>query len=88
MSMPRHAARRDDNELPIVKALRDIGCSIKRLDHCDLLVGWRGRNFLLEVKTEQGKLTESQELMVTTWRGQYEIVRTVDEAFRAIGAHR
>lgn len=86
MSIKRYAARRDGNEMPIVNALRKVGCTIKRLDFCDLLVGWRGRNFLLEVKTEKGQLKESQEEMVRSWRGQYEIVRTAEEALRAIGA--
>ncbi len=86
MSLPRYAKRRDANEPEIVKALRQIGASIKRLDDVDLLVGWRGKNFLLELKTENGKLEESQEFMVTNWRGQYDIVRSAEEALRAIGA--
>jgi len=86
MSLNRYAKRRDENEPEIVRALRDIGATIKRLDDIDLLVGWRGRNYLLEVKVEKGPLKRSQEDMVRTWRGQYEIVRSVDEALRAIGA--
>lgn len=86
MSLNRYAKRRDPNEPEIVRALRDIGATVKRLDDIDLLVGWRGRNFLLEVKDLRGALKPSQEEMVRTWRGQYEIVRSVDEALRAIGA--
>lgn len=86
MSLNRYAKRRDPNEKDIVRALRDIGASVKRLDDIDLLVGWQRRNFLLEVKTERGALKPSQEDMVKSWRGQYEIVRSVDEALRAIGA--
>lgn len=86
MSLHRYAKRRDENEPEIVRALRDIGASIKRLDDVDLLVGWRGRNFLLEIKTAKGPLKSSQEDMVRTWRGQYEIVRSIDEALRVIGA--
>jgi hypothetical protein len=86
VSLNRYAKRRDPNEPEIVRALRDIGATVKRLDDIDLLVGWRGRNFLLEVKDLKGALKPSQEEMVRTWRGQYEIVRSVDEALRAIGA--
>lgn len=86
MSLNRHAKRRDENEPDIVKALRDIGATVERLDLVDLLGGWRGKNFLLEVKMLKGALTDDQEEMVRTWRGQYEIVRSVDEAMRAIGA--
>lgn len=81
-------AKRDENEPDIVVALRKINASVKRLDDIDLLVGWQGRNFLLECKTEKGALTDSQEEMVRTWRGQYEIVRTPEEALRAIGAYK
>lgn len=86
MSLARYANRRDANEPEIVRALRDINASIKRLDDIDLLVGWQGRNFLLEIKTLNGALKPSQEEMARTWRGQYEIVRSVEEALRAIGA--
>ena len=86
MSLNRYAKRRDPNEPDIVRALRDVGATVKRLDDIDLLVGWRGRNFLLEVKDRKGALKPSQEEMVRTWRGQYEIVRSADEALRAIGA--
>lgn len=86
MSINRYAKRRDENEPEIVKALRTIGATIKRLDDVDLLVGWHGRNFLLEIKTAKGPLKPSQEDMVRSWRGQYEIVRSVDEALKVIGA--
>lgn len=45
--------RRDDNEPGIVKALEAIGAVVCRIDNFgvpDLLVGYRGRTILLEVK--------------------------------------
>ena len=52
----------------------------------DLLVGFRGANYLLEVKTSKGKLRASQERFLGRWRGQAVVVRTLTEALQAIGA--
>lgn len=51
--MPRLSKRRDDNEPAIVQALEAMGCSVSRIENFgvpDLLVGYRGRTILLEVK--------------------------------------
>lgn len=51
--MIKRARRRDDNELEIVSALRSVGAGVQRLDGKglpDLLVGFRGKLMLLEVK--------------------------------------
>lgn len=53
----RYGARRDKNEPPIVEALRRVGCLVQLLDGRDipdLLVGFRGVWWLLEVKGEAG----------------------------------
>ena len=91
-----HAPSRDANELSIVRALEAVGASVHRLDTpCDLLVGWRGRNWMLEVKPAPGKnvrsldtqFNELQREFWLTWRGEYaRIVRTEREALEAIGA--
>ncbi len=49
----RRASKRDANEGPIVEALRAVGAAVTFLSvtGCpDLLVGYQGRTFLLEVK--------------------------------------
>ena len=88
--MKKYANRRDANETEIIKALRDIGASVYQLDlPVDLLVGFRARNFLLEIKdgdkspSRQG-LTETQKRFVKLWRGQVRIVNSVDEAIRVV----
>lgn len=58
MSYGNHAARRDANEPEIVKALRAAGASVK-IDKSgdgapDLLVGYRGVTYHLEVKLPLG----------------------------------
>lgn len=87
--IPKYAAKRDANEAEIVRALRDIGATVIHLSAPsvpDLLVGWREATFLLEVKAAKGTLTEPEQDFFDTWRGQAAIVRSVDDALRAIGA--
>lgn len=83
----------DANHNEIANALRAAGCDVESLAAVgrnipDQLVGYRGLNFLLEVKTEKGKLTEGQKRFHHTeygWKGQKAVVRSVDEAFRVVG---
>ena len=86
----RTAARSDANQREIVEALRRVGATVEVLSDVgrgvpDLLVGWRSVNYLLEVKASKGALTETQTIWHTLWSGQVSVVRTVDEAFDAIG---
>ena len=82
----RYNAKRDENEPEIVEALEAVGASVLRLDDVDLLVGFRGINYLLEVKTPKGKLNKKQQKFFRSWVGQVNIVRTVDDALYRIGA--
>jgi hypothetical protein len=55
----------------------------------DLLVGFRGQNFLLELKDgskrpSERKLTDDQQEWHQQWRGQVAVVESVDEALRLI----
>ncbi len=88
------AARVDANQPEIVRALSGIGCSVKSLapvgSGCpDLLVGYRGRNVLLEVKDgskppSARKLTPDEVLWHRAWRGQVCVVNDVQEALAAV----
>ena len=89
MSVNRRAARRDSNEAEIVSALLSAGASVQQLSApgcADLLVAFRAKLFLLEVKTLTGKLTPDQIAWRAAWDGSVSIVRSVEEAFAAIGA--
>jgi len=86
MSINRRAAKRDANERPIIEALEAVGASVEQAGFCDLIVGYRGDNYLLEVKGKRGRLQASQRRLLDEWRGQYAIVRTIDEALKVIGA--
>lgn len=91
----RRAARVDDNQAAIVKALRSVGASVQVLSSVgegvpDLLAGRRGVNYLLEVKDgdkplSAQKLTEAQEHWHQSWAGEVRTVRSVGEALRAVG---
>jgi hypothetical protein len=75
--------RRDDNEQAVVDALERIGCTVFKIGRpVDLLVGFRAKNWLLEVKNKNGrdKLTEFQQDWIPAWRGQVRIVHTPQEA--------
>ena len=88
---PKYAARSDANQAAIVEALRKAGASVRSIHRLgqgipDLLVGYRGANYLLEVKSEGGELTPDELQFHETWRGCAAIVYDEREALRAIGA--
>ncbi len=85
----RRAAKVDRNQQEIVDALRQIGASVYPLHFAgkgiaDLIVGFRGHNFLLEVKSERGRLNASKRTFHRSWRGQIAVVRSPREAVEAI----
>lgn len=86
----RRASKRDENEEMIVKALRRCGASVYHLADKgipDLLVGWCGKMFLLEVKGEKGRLTKAQKDFRASWKGPKSIiVKDMVGALAAIGA--
>lgn len=88
------AKRTDANQSAIVAVLREVGATVVDLSAVgkgcpDLLVGFRGVSYLLEVKNVKGrnKTTADQDVFYAWWRGApVTIVRTADEALQAIGA--
>jgi Holliday junction resolvase len=84
------AAKVDGNHSEICHALRAAGAdviSIARVGRGvpDVVVGFRGVNYLLEIKAAGGKLRKGQEEFQKMWRGQCAVVRSVGDAFRVIG---
>lgn len=79
----RKALKRDTNEPEIFSALRAMGATVFALHTpCDAIVGFRGCSYLVEVKTSKGKNTKDQSKFRETWRGQYQILRSVDQAVK------
>ena len=92
----RRAAKVDDNQPEIIAALRKIGATVQPLHSVgsgcpDLLVGFRGANFALEIKDgskppSARKLTQDQVDWHGGWKGQVAVVCNINEALFAIGA--
>lgn len=83
----------DSNQREIVAALRELGCSVVVLAGMglgvpDLLIGWRGANYLVEVKNLAGRgdrFTAAEHLFMDTWRGNSYVVHSIDEALELFG---
>lgn len=93
----RYAAKRDEAEDAIIKDLKRCGCTVAQLSGKnlpDLLVGFKGNNFLLEVKSDKsvhhqkgGGVSDGQLEWAIDWRGKKpRLVRCTEDALRAIGA--
>jgi hypothetical protein len=78
-------AKTDANQKLIVAAFRKMGASVAMLATVgngipDLLVGYRGKNYLVEVKMPGKKLNALQALWHSEWRGQAVIIDSVNAA--------
>lgn len=86
----RRAAKTDRNQIEIVSALRELGASVAPLHQVgggipDLIVGYRGQNFLVEIKAEaKSKLTACQVEWHGSWSGQVSIIRSVSDAIELL----
>lgn len=90
----RRAAKTDRNQAEIVNALRRMGATVEPLHAVgkgcpDLLVGFRGRNVLLEVKDglkppSERKLTVDQVEWHGGWKGQVAVVLDADAAMAIV----
>lgn len=86
MSLNRYATKRDSSEPEIVTTLEQCGFSVVRMDKpADLLVGFRGRCWLVECKSSDkgyGKdLNANQKAFDAGWRGpKLVILRSAQDA--------
>lgn len=90
----RRAARVDGNQVIITQALRDLGASVQPLHTVgkgcpDLLVGYRGVNWILELKDDsqppnKRRLTTDEQTWHDSWKGTVYVVETVEEALSVI----
>lgn len=82
--------KRDANQAEIVKALESVGASVLDLADVgrgcpDLLVGYAGREWLIEVKTPTGKLTPDEVAFARDWHGAVHVAHSPEEALAVIG---
>lgn len=76
----------------ICATLRAAGCAVTQIKAAsgqagvpDLLVSFRGRWYVLELKTPKGKLSPAQQAWHTKQQAPVFVVRTPEEALTAIG---
>jgi hypothetical protein len=97
VTVPQYRKARDANEPEIIAELEAVGAAVVRLDPSvaglpDLLVGYRGRNILMEVKmppgpqggTSHAPLSEDQLAFMQAWPGPCVVVRTPKQALHAL----
>ena len=94
----RTAARVDANQAEIVDALREIGCSVQILSAVgkgcpDLLVGYHGVNYPIEVKDgdkspSKRRLTHDELVWHDEWNGTVYVVKSVEEAISVVTSGR
>ena len=82
MSYPKRA---DTNQAAIVLELRKLGYSVQHLHTVgggcpDIVVGHDGRNWLFEIKTRGGRLTQDEMIFHEVWRGQVNVIYRVEDA--------
>ena len=86
------ASRTDGNQASVVAGLRKAGARVQTLHEVgcgcpDILVGFRGINYLFEIKRPQGsRLTDREVKWLEEWPGQASVITTLDEALRIMGA--
>lgn len=90
----RRAARTDANQQQVIDALRRVGCCVRDTSRVgmgfpDLVVGYKGHNYLIEVKDgakPQSKraLTPDERAFFYEWRGQTAVVLGPEDAVQYI----
>lgn len=85
----RHSPRRDSNHTLIVNQLQKFGATVADLAAVgggipDILVGWNGRNYLFEIKTDDGSLNSKQVAFANGWQGQVTTIRSTADALLII----
>jgi len=85
----RRAARVDANQNEIVSDLRRLMISvliISQLKNCaDIIVGYRGKNYIIELKVPGGKTTPGQDQFKDKWKGQCAVCTSLVDVLRVIG---
>jgi len=95
--MTRHRIHKSDgNQSAILKSLRQIpGVKVLVLSQVgkgcpDILVGYKGRNWLLEIKDgsqplSKRALTREESVFIFGWTGQVKVVETLEDILKVLG---
>ena len=92
--MKRHP-KLDGNHSSLVAGLRKAGCTVQSLasigNGCpDIVVGCHGINYLFEIKDpanppSKRRLTDDERYWHVYWKGQAQVVTTLDQAMEIMG---
>ncbi len=96
MGKNRYAAKTDANQPGIVLALRKIPGVTVQCSMDDILIGYKGKNFWIEIKEPEtvstvtglvipSAIKPSQHKLVAEWKGQYDIAWNIDQILEVIG---
>lgn len=84
----RRASKRDANEPEIVDALEAMGCGVAKIDSDDgfpdLVVWFKDRHTLIEVKMPGELLTTRQKQFHAAWPGRIHIAHSAGEAIQIV----
>lgn len=77
-------AKVDKNQKEIVHFLRSKGATVFCSHQIgkgfpDLVVGYKGKNLLIEVKNLNGKLTQREKEFLEVWAGKVYIISSIEE---------
>jgi len=89
--MPRYKLRTDNNQAEIVRQLNQIPgvqCDVIGKP-VDLVIGYRGRNFFVEIKrpdkiNQPSAYTKAQREWIKNWPGQVRVASSFDEIWTLI----
>ena len=91
----RKRGRTDENQQEIVKQLRQLGCSVAITSMIgkgfpDFIVGYKGRNLMIELKDgkripSEKKLTMDEAKFFSAWKGQVDKCESLEEICKVIG---
>ena len=93
----RRAQKVDDNQPEIVRKLQAIPSVSVEVGHDDLLIGFEGNNYWVEIKNPEteiskktgrlkdGALTNSEKIRLTDWLCHYCVAWTLEQILEEIG---
>jgi Holliday junction resolvase len=86
--------RVDSNQPEVVKYLREKGVIVKHTHmvgsgFCDIVCGYKGKNFLFEIKdgdkpTSAKQLTAAEKIFHFEWKGQIDVIESGEQAWDII----
>ena len=93
MSARSKVKRKDSTHKPIVEAVEKIGATVLDLSGIgggcpDILVGYRGKNFLFELKSPGNQPKKNQEKWALAWKGDTYVAVNPDYVIEVLTGYR